>query len=90
MILSLGECPRDSFRACLVGELYRLCDAVPQIEDDDIFSSFETPRTPQKFDFFIEEIDRLEPKERKIYLLNKLGNGEFSELLDMGLSQIFI
>ena len=88
VILSLGGCPRDSFRACLARELYRLCDTVTESEDDDIFSSFEIPRIAQKFDFFIEEIDRMEPKERKIYLLNKLGdlsNGEFSEILEVPL-----
>ena len=88
MIVNLGGCPRDSFRAYLARELFRLCDTVPKIEDDDLFSSFEVPRIAQKFDFFIKEIDRMEHKERKIYLLNKLGdlsNGEFSEILDVPL-----
>ena len=87
MIVNLGGCPRDSFRACLARELYRLCDTVPDVEDD-LFSSFEVPRIAKKFDFFIEEIDRMEHKERKIYLLNKLGdlsNGEFSEILNIPL-----
>lgn len=90
MILSVGGCPRDSFRACLAKELYRSCDVVPLMEDADIFSSFEAPALAQKFDFFIEEIDRLEPNERKIYLLNKLGdlgNGEFSEILTLPLHE---
>ena len=88
MIVTLGGCPCDSFRSCLARELYRLCDTVPDVEDDDLFSSFEVPRIAKKFDFFIEKIDRMEHKERKIYLLNKLGdlsNGEFSEILDIPL-----
>lgn len=57
-VLSLGECPDDSFRVCLARILYRLCDTVPETEDDDIFSSFEIPQIDEKFNFFIEEIDR--------------------------------
>ena len=90
MIAALGGCPRDSFRSCLARTLYRVCDTVPKVEDEDLLSSFEVPRIAQKFDFFIEEIDRMEPSERKIYLLFKLGdlgNAEFSDILHIPLSK---
>ncbi len=86
MLIDLGGCPRESFRACFSEELYRISEEIPQ--GNEMFLSFPVPTLPQRFNSFVEEIKCADPKERRIYLLNKLGdlgNGEFSELLGIPL-----
>ncbi len=88
MIVELGRCPNESFRACLSKELYRAYEKIPK--GNEMFLSFPIPTLPQRFDLFVEEIKSADPKERIIYLLNKLGdlgNGEFSELLGIPLHE---
>lgn len=86
MIVNLGGCPRDSFRVCLSKEIYRASETIPQ--PDEMFLSVPVPTLPSRFDSLIEEINRMEAKEKRIYLLNRfgdLGNGEFSEILEIPL-----
>ncbi len=86
-LAELGGCPRESFRTCLSGEIYRLSKCIPH--GDEMFSSIPFPTLASKFDIFIEEIRNTDREERTIYLLNKLGelgNGEISNLLDISLS----
>ncbi len=85
-IIDLGGCPKESFRVCFSEELYKSAKTNPN--GDEMFASLPMPTLPQKFDFFIEEIHRMEQKEKLIYLLNKLGglgNGEFAEILSIPL-----
>ncbi len=86
LLVELGGCPTRSLRSCFSEELYKNSEKIPN--GNDMFLSFHVPTLPQRFDSFVEEIKCADPKERMIYLLNKLGdlgNGEFSELLGIPL-----
>lgn len=87
-LVSLGGCPKASFRAFFANKLYWLSER--SIDTDDMFANLEIPRISEKFDFFIYEIDQMKAKEKKVYLLNKLGNLDnngFSEILGIPLSE---
>ena len=86
MIVNLGGCSRASFRVCFSEELYRASETIPQ--PDEMFLSAPVPTLPSRFDSLIDEIDQMDAKEKRIYLLNRfggLGNGEFSEILEISL-----
>ncbi len=87
-LCKLGYCPKASFRTCLSEEIYRASEKAPK--GNEMFVSFPIPTLPNDFGSFAEEIKRAEAKEKRVYLLAKLGelgNEEFSELLGISLQE---
>ncbi len=80
------RCPNESFRVHLAREIYRLLGEPLPV--DDMFSSLDPPWLDDRFDFFIENLRGLEPKDRAIYLLNRFGgldSREITELMQISL-----
>ncbi len=87
-IVEICGCPAESFKTCLAEEIYRFSEEIPK--GDEMFSSLSLPTLPRKFDSFAEAIKLASPKEKRIYLLNKLGglgNGKFAEILGISLRE---